>query len=62
MARNLGTIVGGLIGGAVGHLASIAYQATLYAAFGPAYYLASVGIGALGGAVVGGNACNYKSK
>ena len=50
------------MGGAVGHLAALAYEIPLYAAFGPAGYVGSVALGAIGGAVAGGNACYSKSK
>ena len=62
MGKSLCGIVGGLMGGATGHLLGLAYEIPLYAAFGPAGYVGAVALGAIGGAVFGESACNYKSK
>ena len=53
MARNLGTIVGGLFGAAGAYLAARKYEIPLYAALGPASYPLALATGALLGSVVG---------
>ena len=58
--RNLGAIVGALLGGAASFLAAKKYEIPLAYTFGPAYYPLALATGIIAGAVVGKQL--YKSK
>ena len=58
MARNLGTVVGALFGGAVSFLAAKKYEILLVYTLGPAYYPLALATGAILGGLVGKNLYN----
>lgn len=51
--RNLGTIVGALIGGALGFFGAKAYEMSLMYTIGPAYYLLAIATGTVTGGLAG---------
>lgn len=56
--RNLGTVVGALLGGALSFLAAKKYEIPLAYSLGPAYYPLALAAGTLLGGVVGRNLYN----
>ena len=58
--RNLGTIVGALIGGAAGYLTAKKYETALTAAFGAGAYAVPIGLGAIALGYVGKKLYNNK--
>ena len=60
MARNLGTIVGALFGGAASFLAAKKYEVPLAFTLGPAYYPLALATGTILGGVIGRRLYNKK--
>ena len=60
--RNLGAIVGALLGSAVGYLAAKKYEIPLMYTLGPAYYPLALATGIVGGAAVGTSLYKNKKK
>ena len=61
MAKNIGSVVGALIGGALGFLTAKKYYATLSAAMGVATYPLTIGAVALALGYIGKKLYNQKS-
>jgi len=60
MARNLGAIVGALIGGAGGYLTAKKYETALTAALGAGAYAVPIGLGVIALGYVGKKLYNNK--